>query len=182
LYNEIAGDGDVPHPCVGHARRMMVPRLDLQSAVVVECVQNHTPEVIVIDEIGRINEVEAARTCKNRGVRLIASAHGDFRQLIKNPKLKCLVGGVEKVTIGDAEAKAEGAKHGRGMQKTKSERGGPQTFEIIVELKRGTHREWTIVLDSADAVDKVLAGEECPIQRRTQNPETGAMHVVHDNA
>jgi stage III sporulation protein SpoIIIAA len=180
--NEIAGDGDVPHPCVGHARRMMVPSLDLQSTVMVECVQNHTPEVIVIDEIGRINEVEAARTCKNRGVRLIASAHGDFRQLIKNPKLKGLIGGVEKVTIGDEEAKAEAAKHGRCMQKTKSERGGAPTFEIIVELKRGAYRDWTIILDSGDAVDKVLAGEEYPIQRRTQNPETGAMHVVYDKA
>jgi stage III sporulation protein SpoIIIAA len=73
--NEIAGDGDIPHPCVGHAHRMMVPTLDQQSQVMIECVQNHTPEIIVIDEIGRSNEVEAARTFKKRGVRLIASAH-----------------------------------------------------------------------------------------------------------
>jgi stage III sporulation protein SpoIIIAA len=180
--NEIAGDGDIPHPCVGHARRMMVPTLDKQSAVMVECVQNHTPEVIVIDEIGRITEVEAARTCKNRGVRLIASAHGDLRQLLKNPKLRGLVGGIERVTIGDEQARLEARQKGTVIQKTKSERAGPPTFEIVVELKRGTHHEWTIIFDSGKAVDRILEGEEYPIQRRTRNPKTGAMNVMSDTA
>ena len=181
--NEIAGDGDVPHPCVGHARRMMVPKLDMQSDIMVECVQNHTPEIIVIDEIGRSNEVEAARTCKNRGVRLIASAHGDLRQLVKNPKLRGLVGGVERVTIGDEEAKKLAKQlQVKQMQKTKSERGGPPTFDIIVELKRGAHHEWTIIFDVGAAVDKILEGQKYPIQRRTRNPKTGAINLVLDEA
>ena len=181
--NEIAGDGDVPHPCVGHARRMMVPKLDMQSDVMVECVQNHTPEIIVIDEIGRANEVEAARTCKNRGVRLIASAHGDLRQLVKNPKLRGLVGGIDRVTVGDEEArKLAKNQPGQSMQKTKSERAGPPTFEIIVELKRGAHHEWTIIFDVGSAVDKILEGSKYPVQRRTRNPQTGAINLVLDEA
>jgi stage III sporulation protein SpoIIIAA len=176
--NEIAGDGDIPHPCVGFARRMMVPSLDQQSSVMIECVQNHTPEVMIIDEIGRPTEVEAARTCKNRGVRLIASAHGDLRKLIKNPKLRGLIGGVNAVTLGDAQARAE-AKKSRGgtFQKTKAERAGPPTFDILVELKRGAHHEWRIVLDSGEAVDRVLRGEEYNVQRRTRNPETGELRL-----
>lgn len=181
--NEIAGDGDIPHPCVGFARRMMVPSLDRQSAVMIECVQNHTPEVMVIDEIGRPTEVEAARTCKNRGVRLIASAHGDLRKLIKNSKLRGLIGGVETVTLGDMQAKAEAKKRPGGtIQKTKAERAGPPTFDILVELRRGEHHEWRIVLDSGDAVDRILRGEEYKAQRRTRNPETGAIHLALEMA
>ena len=88
----------VEHKCIGHARRMMVPSLDRQSDVMIECVQNHTPACMVIDEIGRPKEVSAARTVKQRGVRIIASAHGDIRQLVKNRELKGLTGGVEQVT------------------------------------------------------------------------------------
>jgi stage III sporulation protein SpoIIIAA len=175
--NEIAGDGDIPHPCVGFSRRMMVPSLDKQSAVMIECVQNHTPEIMVIDEIGRSTEVEAARTCKNRGVRLIASAHGDLRKLIKNPKLRGLIGGVESVTLGDEQAKLEAKKSGRSMQKVKAERAGPPTFDIIVELKRGAHHEWRIVLNSGEAVDKVLEGQPYQAQRRTRNPLIGAIQL-----
>eukprot|EP00980_Cylindrotheca_fusiformis_P001313 scaffold333_cov133-Cylindrotheca_fusiformis.AAC.39 len=174
--NEIAGDGDVPHPCVGYARRMMVPSLDKQSAVMIECVQNHTPGVMVIDEIGRPTEVEAARTCKNRGVRLIASAHGDLRKLVKNPKIRGLVGGLEQVTLGDAQAKEEGKKSG-SVNKLKSQRAGPPTFEIIVELRRGEHDEWSIVLDSGSAVDGILEGLKYKAQRRTRNKETGAIYL-----
>ena len=143
-----------------------------------DCVQNHTPEVIVIDEIGRPTEVEAARTCRNRGVRLIASAHGDLRKLVKNPKLRGLIGGVETVTLGDMQAKAEAKKQPGGtIQKTKAERAGPPTFDILVELKRGSHHEWRVVLDSGDAVDRVLRGEEYKVQRRTRNPDTGTVHL-----
>ena len=180
--NEIAGDGDIPHPCVGYARRMMVPSLDKQSAVMVECVQNHTPEVMVIDEIGRSTEVEAARTCKQRGVRLIASAHGDLRKLIKNPKLRGLVGGVETVTLGDAQAKQEAKKSGGGLQKLKAQRAGPPTFDIIVELRRGAQHEWRIILDVGEAVDNVLEGQHYKAQRRTRNPETGALTVALERA
>jgi stage III sporulation protein SpoIIIAA len=152
--NEIAGDGDVPHPCIGLARRMMVPSLNDQAAVMVECVQNHTPEIMVIDEIGRPAEVEAARTCKQRGVRMIASAHGDLRKLVKNKQLRSLVGGVESVTLGDAAAKAEAKKVGfGGMQKVKAQRSGPPTFDIIVELRRGEQHEWRIIMGAGQAVD-----------------------------
>lgn len=174
--NEIAGDGDIPHPCVGYARRMMVPSLDKQSAVMIECVQNHTPEVMVIDEIGRPTEVEAARTCKNRGVRLIASAHGDLRKLVRNPQIKGLIGGVEQVTLGDAQAKEEETRTGR-LQKLKPQRAGPPTFDIIVELRRGEYNEWRIVLDSGSAIDAILEGSTYPAQRRIRNPETGTFQV-----
>ncbi|KAJ1461897.1 hypothetical protein M885DRAFT_432156, partial [Pelagophyceae sp. CCMP2097] len=139
--NEIAGDGDVPHPCVGHARRMMVPSLQAQAAVMTECIQNHTPEVIVIDEIGRPNEVEAARTCKQRGARLVASAHGDLRKLVKNGQLNGLVGGIMSVTLGDVEAKAEASRHGDDVpSKLKAQRAGAPVFDVIVELRRGAKR------------------------------------------
>lgn len=177
--NEIAGDGDIPHPCVGFARRMMVPSLDKQSAVMIECVQNHTPEVMVIDEIGRPTEVEAARTCKNRGVRLIASAHGDLRKLVKNPKLRSLVGGIESVTLGDAQAKEEAKKRPGGgeVQKVVPQRSGPPVFEILVELRRGQHNQWRIVADSGDAVDRILQGNLYHAQRRTREPHSGAVSV-----
>eukprot|EP00965_Chrysotila_dentata_P156599 5174456-Pleurochrysis_carterae.AAC.1 len=103
-----------PHRCIGHARRMMVPSLDDQSAVMVECVQNHTPHVMVIDEIGRQQEVDAARTVKRRGVRMVASAHGTLRDLIANPELNGLVGGVATATVGDAMAKERARKSRRG--------------------------------------------------------------------
>jgi hypothetical protein len=109
---------------------------------------------------------------------LIASAHGDLRKLIKNPKLRGLIGGVETVTLGDIQAKEEAKKHPGGViQKSKAERAGPPTFDIVVELKRGAHHEWRIVLDSGDAVDRVLRGEEYKAQRRTRDTETGAIHL-----
>ncbi|EQC26320.1 hypothetical protein SDRG_15809 [Saprolegnia diclina VS20] len=167
--NEIAGDGDIPHPCVGLARRMMVPSLDDQAAVMVECVQNHTPEVMVIDEIGRPNEVEAARTCKQRGVRIVASAHGDLRKLLKNKPLRGLVGGVESVTVGDALAKEKQKKDDNGpLRKLLAQRGGEPIFEVIVELRRGQYNAWRIVTDAASAVDGILAGEAYEAQLRTR--------------
>lgn len=180
--NEIAGNSNVPHHCVGHARRMMVPSLDKQGAVMVECVQNHTPAVIVIDEIGRSNEVEAARTCKNRGARLIASAHGDLRNLIRNSQLRGLLGGIQQVTLGDAQAKQEAAKAPNrhsggngGIQKIRAERAGAPTFDVIIELTKGKLHEWRVVLNSAEAVDDVLAGKKYQVQFRTRNPKTGAI-------
>ena len=175
--NEIAGDGDVPHPCVGLSRRMMVPTLDQQSAVMIQCVQNHTPDVMVIDEIGRPSEVEAARTCKQRGVRMVASAHGDLRKLIKNRQLRGLVGGVETVTLGDKMAKEEGAG-----SKLKAVRGGEPTFDAIVELERGRLHCWRVIKDVAGAVDAILEGRQYPVQLRTRDPETGHIHLELDHA
>ena len=176
--NEIAGDGMVPHPCIGHARRMMVPSLDQQSAVMVECVQNHTPSVMVIDEIGRPKEVNAARTVKQRGVRIVASAHGDLRRLLKNVELQGLIGGVSSVVMGDAMAKDEAKKRGGGsnVSKTKVSRGGEPTFDVVVEVRRGALHEWRIV-DTAVAVDQILDGRTYKAQQRTRNPETGAICI-----
>jgi stage III sporulation protein SpoIIIAA len=177
--NEIAGDGLIPHQCIGFARRMMVPSLDQQSDVMVECVQNHTPDVMVIDEIGRPKEVKAARTVKQRGVRIVASAHGDLRGLLKNAELRDLVGGINVVTMGDAMAKEEAAKRGGGAtaSKTKSTRGGEPTFEIIVELRQGELHEWRVVTDSAGAVDAILEGREYVAEQRTRNPASGEVFV-----
>ena len=175
--NEIAGDGDTPHPCVGFARRLMVPSLDKQSSVMIECVQNHTPEVMIIDEIGRSTEVDAAQTCKNRGVRLVASAHGDLRKLLKNPKLRGLIGGVQTVLLGDAMAARQAKISGGDIQKVKAERAGQPTFDMIVELSRGLHHEWKVVMNTAEAVDSILQGKQYVFQKRVRDPVTGAIRM-----
>ena len=127
--NEIAGDGDVAHPAIGKARRMQVPQPEFQKDIMIEAVENHTPEVIVVDEIGTEEEAQAARTIAERGVMLIATAHGNtLENLIKNPVMNDLVGGVQSVTLGDDEA-----KH-RGSQKTVLEREKQPTFDIVIEI------------------------------------------------
>jgi stage III sporulation protein SpoIIIAA len=149
--NEIAGDGDVAHPAIGGARRMQVPRPDRQHAVMIEAVENHMPQVIVIDEIGTEHETMAARTIAERGVQLIATAHGNtLENLVSNPTLADLVGGVQTVTLGDDEARL------RGSQKTINERMRPPTFDAVVEI---VNRDEVIVHeDTADAVDTLLRG------------------------
>ncbi|CAK4172655.1 unnamed protein product [Aphanomyces euteiches] len=164
--NEIAGDGDVPHPCVGMARRIMVPSLDAQSSVMVECVQNHTPEVIVIDEIGRASEVEAARTCKQRGVRIIASAHGNLRKLLKNKPLRGLVGGVESVVVGDAMAQNLG-----NFQKKIAQRGGEPVFDVVIELEKRQYNAWCVVTNVGKAVDAILEGKKYQATVRTRSED-----------
>jgi len=161
--NDIAGDGDIPHTCIGDARRMMVPSLSRQGAVMIECVQNHTPSVMVIDEIGRSSEVEAVKTCKQRGVRMIASAHGDIRKVLENQQLRRLVGGVETVIVGKKEV---------------LQRIGVPTFEVIVEFRRGGYHEWRIVLDTASAVDSILRGERYTAEIRTRDPLSGQIGVA----
>ena len=128
--NEIAGDGDIPHPAIGQARRMQVSTPDRQHAVMIEAVENHMPEVIIIDEMGTEPEAAAARTIAERGVQLIATAHGNtLDNLIMNPTLSDLVGGVQPVTLGDEEARR------RGTQKTTLERKAPPTFDVVVEIQ-----------------------------------------------
>ena len=125
--NEIAGDGDIPHPAIGRARRMQVARPELQHQVMIEAVENHMPEVIVIDEIGTLLEAQAARTIAERGVQLVATAHGnELANLIKNPTLCDLIGGIQSVTLGDEEARR------RGSQKTVLERCADPTFPLAV--------------------------------------------------
>ena len=127
--NEIAGDGDIPHPAIGRARRMQVARPELQHQVMIEAVENHMPEVIVIDEIGTELEAQAARTIAERGVMLVATAHGNaLANLIKNPTLSDLVGGIQSVTLGDDEARR------RRTQKTVLERAADPTFPVAVEM------------------------------------------------
>ena len=128
--NEIAGDGDVPHPAIGRSRRMQVATPAMQHAVMIEAVENHMPEVIIIDEMGTEQEAAAARTIAERGVQLIATAHGNtLDNLIMNPTLSDLVGGVQTVTLGDREARY------RGTQKSVLERKSPPTFDVVVEIQ-----------------------------------------------
>ena len=151
----------------------------------VQCVQNHTPAIMVIDEIGRAMEVDAARTCKQRGVRMIASAHGDLRKLIKNGKLNGLVGGLQTVTLGDAAAKEKSKAHGgRSVSKLQAERAGTPTFEIVVELglRCGEHHQWRVVADVARAVDSVLEGQQFNAQLRTRDPSTGTVCLKLERA
>lgn len=149
--NEIAGDGDVPHPAVGSARRMQVPQPEYQKDIMIEAVENHTPEVIVVDEIGTEAEAQAARTIAERGVMLIATAHGNcLESLIKNPTLSDLVGGIQSVTLGDDEAKR------RASQKTVLEREKQPTFDIVIEiLDRNT---LAVYKNTSEAVDYILRG------------------------
>lgn len=149
--NEIAGDGDVPHPGIGSARRMQVPDPSRQHAVMIEAVENHTPEVIIVDEIGTEEEAAAARTIAERGVQLIGTAHGNtLENLVLNPTLSDLVGGVHTVTLGDEEARR------RGTAKTINERRAPPTFDIVVEIV--SREEVVVHKDTAAAVDRLLAG------------------------
>jgi len=149
--NEIGGDGDVPHPAVGRARRMQVAQPSLQHEVMIEAVENHNPEVIVIDEIGRELEAAAARTIAERGVQLVATAHGrTLENLLLNPTLSDLIGGIESVTLSDEEARR------RGTQKTVLERRAPPTFDVLIEIQE---RDYLVIHhDVASAVDAMLRG------------------------
>jgi stage III sporulation protein SpoIIIAA len=162
--NEIGGDGDVPHPAVGKARRMQVSRPDLQHEVMIEAVENHNPEVIVIDEIGRELEAQAARTIAERGVQLIGTAHGNtLENLMLNPTLSDLVGGIESVTLSDEEARR------RGTQKVVLERRSPPTFNVLVELKS---RDIMIIHEDVSVdVDLLLRGRNVPVEIRTRNEQ-----------
>lgn len=149
--NEIAGDGDVPHPAVGSARRMQVAQPELQKDIMIEAVENHTPEVIVVDEIGTEAEAQAARTIAERGVMLIATAHGNcLESLIKNPTLSDLVGGIQSVTLGDDEAKR------RASQKTVLEREKQPTFDIVIEIM--DRNTLAVYKNTSEAVDYILRG------------------------
>ena len=149
--NEIAGDGDIPHPSIGRARRMQVATPTLQHEVMIEAVENHMPEAIIIDEIGRELEAIAARTIAERGVQLIGTAHGNtLENLLMNPTLSDLVGGIDTVTLSDEEARR------RGTQKTVLERKAPPTFDVLIEIQE---RQRMIVHHKvADAVDSLLRG------------------------
>jgi stage III sporulation protein SpoIIIAA len=162
--NEIAGDGDIPHPGIGRARRMQVPTPTLQHAVMIEAVENHMPEVIVIDEIGTQLEAEAARTIAERGVQLVGTAHGNsLENIMMNPTLADLVGGIQPVTLGDEEARR------RGTQKTVLERKGPPTFEVLVEMQE--RQKVAVHRDVAETVDAVLRGQPIAVEVRSRRDD-----------
>ncbi|HET9015052.1 MAG TPA: R3H domain-containing nucleic acid-binding protein [Thermomicrobiaceae bacterium] len=170
--NEIAGDGDIPHPSIGRARRMQVPTPALQHAVMIEAVENHMPEVVVIDEIGTELEAQAARTIAERGVQLIGTAHGNtLENLMMNPTLSDLIGGIQSVTLSDEEARR------RGTQKSILERKAPPTFGVMIEIQArdrvAVHRE------VAASVDSILRGEPHRVEVRERRPD-GEVSVSHE--
>jgi stage III sporulation protein SpoIIIAA len=167
--NEIAGDGDIPHPAIGQARRMQVATPSFQHEVMIEAVENHMPEVVIIDEIGRELEAEAARTIAERGVQLVGTAHGNtLDNLLMNPTLCDLVGGIDSVTLSDEEARR------RGTQKTVLERKAPPTFDVLVEIQ--DRQTVAIHHDVARAVDAFLRGRPLSAEIRYRD-EQGAIQI-----
>ena len=147
--NEIAGDSDISHSGIGRARRMQVPKTELQHQIMIEAVENHMPEIIIIDEIGTELEVLAARTIAEKGVQLIGTTHGNYLEnLIKNPYLSDLIGGIQYVTLSDDEAKR------RGTQKSILERKAYPAFEIVIEINHSNL--WTIHENISYSVDLFL--------------------------
>jgi len=167
--NEIGGDGDIPHPAIGRARRMQVAQPEFQHGVMIEAVENHMPEVIIIDEIGRELEAAAARTIAERGVQLVGTAHGNtLDNLLQNPTLCDLVGGIQAVTLSDEEARR------RGTRKTVLERTAPPTFDVVIEIKDWQHL--AVHHDVAASVDALLRGRSHPPEIRYRD-ESGQMQI-----
>jgi len=174
--NEIAGDGSSAHECIGKARRMQVQDRSRQDEVLIEAVQNHTPQVIVIDEIATSKEVEAASSISQRGVSMVATAHGNnLHSLMSNPPLVRLIGGIESVTLGDAEARARSKNFASGKpepKKTVLERRGSPIFQVVIELLG--YRKWRIHKRVDQVVDALLRGED-PIAEVRWQEEDGSM-------
>ena len=172
--NEIGGDGDIPHPGIGRARRMQVGHPDLQHSIMIEAVENHMPEAIVIDEIGTELEAAAARTIAERGVQLIGTAHGTtLENLMMNPTLSDLIGGIQSVTLGDEEARR------RGTQKSILERKAPPTFEIVVEIMDWQHV--SLHKDVGATVDSILRAQPVPAEIRFRD-DSGVVHAEEDKS
>ncbi len=170
--NEIAGDGDIPHAGIGYARRMQVSTPDRQHDVMIEAVENHMPEVVVIDEIGRTEEAYAARTIAERGVQLIATAHGTtLENLLINPTLSDLIGGIQAVTLSDEEARR------RSTQKTVLERKAPPTFDIVIEIVE--RDKLAIHHDVGNVVDALLRGRQPKPEVRVRRDD-GGVEVVQE--
>lgn len=171
--NEIAGDGAVPHPAIGRARRMQVPNSELQHKVMIEAVENHMPEVVVIDEMSTELETLSARTIAERGVQLVATAHGNtLGNVISNPTLSDLVGGTHTVTLGDIEAKR------RRTQKTVLERKHTPTFDVVVEMRE--RNDVAVHNDVGNAVDRMLRGLTLPVENRRIDGEGNVVSEIED--
>ncbi|KAL0696133.1 hypothetical protein Bca4012_063313 [Brassica carinata] len=161
--NEIGGDGDIPHSAIGGARRMQVPKPSLQHRVMIEAVENHMPQVIIVDEIGTEAEALACRSIAERGVMLIGTAHGEqLQDIIKNPTLSDLIGGIETVTLGDEEARA------RRSQKSILERKTPPTFYFLIEMRE---RDYWIAHQTEKSVDMLLRGRNPMVEVRKRDEE-----------
>ncbi|XP_044984945.1 uncharacterized protein ycf45 isoform X3 [Hordeum vulgare subsp. vulgare] len=161
--NEIGGDGDIPHAAIGGARRMQVPEPSMQHRVMIEAVENHMPEVVIVDEIGTESEAQACRSIAERGVMLIGTAHGErLANIIKNPVLSDLVGGVETVTLGDEEARA------RRTQKSILERKAPPTFPFLIEMRE---RHYWVTHRTERSVDMLLHGKKPLVEVRKRDNE-----------
>ncbi len=170
--NEIGGDGDVPHPAIGGSRRMQVATPAAQHAVMIEAVENHMPEVIVIDEIGTELEAQAARTIAERGVQLVGTAHGtSLENLMLNPTLADLIGGIQSVTLGDEEARR------RGTQKSILERKAPPTFDVVIEIE--SWKRVALHKNVADTVDAMLRGYLANPETR-QLSTTGRVEIIEE--
>merc|ERR1712100_663067 len=166
--NEIAGDGDLPHPSIGKARRMQVSSHQNQHEVMIEAVENHMPEIIIIDEIGTELEATAARTIAERGIQLVGTAHGNaLENLIKNPTITDLIGGIQYVTLGDEEAKR------RGSSKSILERKAPPTFDAAIEIH--DPNTWAIHDNIEQSVDFFITRAEFlnPTKSLIKNKEPG---------
>ena len=171
--NEIAGDGAVPHPAIGRARRMQVPNSELQHKVMIEAVENHMPEVVVIDEMSTELETLSARTIAERGVQLVATAHGNtLGNVISNPTLSDLVGGTHTVTLGDIEARR------RRTQKTVLERKHTPTFDVVVEMRE--RNDVAVHNDVGNAVDRMLRGLRLPVENRRIDSEGNVVSEIED--
>ena len=183
--NEIGGDGDVPHRCLGFARRIMTKQRSKLSETMIECVLNHSPEAIVIDEIGSFSEANAAISCGRRGVRMIASAHGSLAGLVQNPTLNLLVGGIESVILSDStvmnkdESGRDKLQQGRN-RKHRMERVARPIFPIIVELKCGSPGEFWVTRDATQAVDMILLDKSYRTEHRVRDEEAGEIILTYN--
>ncbi|GJN13551.1 hypothetical protein PR202_gb00267 [Eleusine coracana subsp. coracana] len=168
--NEIGGDGDIPHAAIGGARRMQVPEPSMQHRVMIEAVENHMPEVVIVDEIGTEAEAQACRSIAERGVMLIGTAHGErLANIIKNPTLSDLIGGVETVTLGDDEARA------RRSQKSILERKAPPTFPFLIEMRE---RHYWVTHRTERSVDMLLNGKK-PLVEMEKNMSQRELLVMN---
>lgn len=171
--NEIAGESDIPHPGIGRARRMQVPQTELQHQIMIEAVENHMPEVIIIDEIGTELEVLAARMLAEKGVQLVGTTHGNcLENLLKNPSLSDLVGGIQYVTLSDDEAKR------RGTQKSILERKSYPAFEIIVQLNKSN--SWIVHEDVKTSVEYIL-GEKVNFEQTRYFQSIEKLEIKYQN-
>ncbi|GAA0165263.1 hypothetical protein LIER_20709 [Lithospermum erythrorhizon] len=159
--NEIGGCGDIPHPAIGAARLLQVAEPSMQHQVMVEAVENHMPEVIIVDEIGTEDEVHACRTISERGVMLVGTAHGQqIENVMKNPTLCHLIGGLANVTLSDEEARR------RKSKKTNLERKGPATFPFLIEMRE--RHSW-VVHRTERSVDVLLRQKKPLVEVRTRD-------------